>query len=168
MLAGTPFLTSAYLMVDSDHKQFTLWKSQQSKESNLVAIRPPTCNTPILAPTPQPFPSILAPPPPNVPKHPNSGKVSTGAIVGAIIGGLATIGLCVGAYFMRKRRRARHQQEKQRQEYEAQVEAMKDNAYSDNLNHLKPEMPSDKHPSLPAQEMPLERDTGYSIAPYEI
>lgn len=160
-------MTSAYLMVDNDHKQFTLWKSQQSKTSNLVPIGPPACNTPILAPTPQPVPSTLVLPPSNVPRPLKSANVLKGAIAGAILGGLATVGLCVGVFLMRKRRRTQHQQEKQRQENEARM-VTKDSVYSDNLNCFKPEMPSDKQPPLPPQEMPLERDTGYSVEPYEM
>lgn len=45
------------------------------------------------------------------------------------------------------------------------MEAIKDSVYSDNSTYLKPEMPSDRQPPL---EMPLERDTGYSVAPYEM
>lgn len=166
VLAGTPFLSSAYLMVDNDHEQFTLWKSQQSQTSNLIAIGPPACNSPIPTPTAQSLPSVLASPPAG---HHRSTGVPKGAIAGAVIGGLAIIGLCMGAFLMRKRRRTQHRQEQrqeqERQEYEARVEATKNSVYSDDPAYLKPEMPSDKQPP---QEMPLEQDTGYSIAPYEM
>lgn len=88
---GMPFLSSAYLMVDNDNQQFTLWASQQSQSSNLVELGPPACRPPVATstPTPNPPPSVLAPPPPS---SSNNGP-SKAAIAGGSIGGLATISL---------------------------------------------------------------------------
>lgn len=46
--------------------------------------------------------------------------------------------------------------------------ATKDGMYSENIAYMKPEMPGDKDLPPPPQEMPLEQDTGYSLAPYEM
>ena len=148
-------------MVDNDHKQFTLWKSQQSRESNLIPIGPPACNSPVLTPNSQPpFP---------LPDPSSHKSVPKGAIAGGVVGGLVAIALCIAALFLLKRNRHRHQvkgEEEQRRQAEAmQAEAAKNSLCSDNPTHWKPEMPSNMQPP---QEMPLEQDTGYDTAPYEL
>lgn len=152
-------------MVDHDNERFTMWQSQQSRESDLISIGPPACNTTIPEPPP---PASVAQLPPTVTPPSRPTQISKGAIAGAIIGGLATIGLCIGAFLLRKRRRARRLQENERQGFEARMAAQKDFMYSENLAYLKPEMPGDKQLPPPPQEMPLERDTGYRLAPYEM
>lgn len=162
---GMPFLSSAYLLANNDQQQFTLWQSKQSQTSNLIAIGPPACNTPIPTPTPKPLSSVLASPPPPSSKPQASRGAPKGAIAGAVIGGIAAAALCLGAFLLRRRRRAHRVQEAQRKEYEARTEAVKDSVYSDSSWTNKPEMPSDRQPP---QEMPLVQNTGYSVAPYEI
>lgn len=159
---GVPFLSSAYLMVDNDLQQFTLSQSQQSTTSNLVAIGPPACNTPAPSPTPKPLPSVLASP--NPASTPSSRRPK-GAIAGAVTGGLATIAICIGVFFIQKKRRAQHLAEIQTQEYGATAKVVKVPAYSDEPMYMKPELPSDRQPP---QEMPLDRDSGQNIAPYEM
>ncbi len=152
-LFGLPFLSSAYLIVDNDKQQFTLSQSQQSTTSNLVAIGPPACNTPAPSPTPNTLPSVLASPSPT-PK-PSSGSTPTGAIVGAVVGGVVILAVCVGVFFIRKKRRVGRFTEMQRQEYvEADEPVIKTS-----------ELASDR---LSPQEMPLDRDSGHGIPPYEM
>ncbi|CAF9938052.1 MAG: hypothetical protein ALECFALPRED_007489 [Alectoria fallacina] len=159
---GMPFLSSAYLMVDNDQQQFTLSRSQQSTTSNLVAIGPPACNSPAPSPTPQPLPSVLASPTPR--PRPSSGTPQ-GAIAGGVVGGLATIVLCIGVFFVRKKRRIERSAGIQKQEYGAMAEAAQSPTYSDNQVYAKSEMSSDRQPP---QELPLDRDSGQGIAPYEM
>ncbi|KAK3178707.1 hypothetical protein OEA41_000844 [Lepraria neglecta] len=156
---GMPFLSSAYLMVDNDNQQFTLWASQQSQSLNLVELGPPTCRPPVATstPTPNPLPSVLAPPPPS---GSNNGP-SKAAIAGGSIGGLAAISLCIGAFILRKRRRRRQQE----REKAAPAEPVIDSMYSDTSAYYKPEMPSDRQPP---QEMPLVPNPEYTLAPYEL
>lgn len=45
------------------------------------------------------------------------------------------------------------------------VETVKNPTYEDNQVYAKSEMPSDRQP---AQEMPLDRDSGQDVAPYEM
>ena len=156
---GMPFLSSAYLLVDNDNQQFTLWASQQSQTSNLVELGPPACRTPVPTATPQPLPSVLNPtPPPN----PNNGP-SKAAIAGGSIGGVAAIALILGAFLLRRRRRRR--QRERENENAARAEPVINSMYSDNSAYNKPEMPSDRQPP---QEMPLVQNPGYSLAPYEL
>ena len=157
---GMPFLSSAYLTVDNDNQQFTLWASQQSQSSNLVELGPPACRPPVATstPTPKPLPSVLAPPPPS---GSNNGP-SKAAIAGGSIGGLAAaICLCIGAFALQKRRRRRQQE----REKAAPAEPVIDSMYSDTSAFYKPEMPSDRQPP---QEMPLVPNPGYTLAPYEL
>ncbi|KAF6222241.1 hypothetical protein HO133_001327 [Letharia lupina] len=161
-LFGMPFLSSAYLMVDNDRRQFTLSQSQQSTTSNLVAIGPPACNTPAPSHTPQPLPSILASPTPT-PK--SSSGTPKGAIAGAVVGGLAIIAICIGVFFVQKKRRAQRLAGIQKQEYGAVAEAVKNPEYSDNQVCTTSEMSSHRQPP---QEMPLDRDSRKGIAPHEL
>ncbi|CAD6584213.1 MAG: hypothetical protein ASARMPRED_001632 [Alectoria sarmentosa] len=161
---GMPFLSSAYLMVDNDQQQFTLSQSQQSTTSNLVAIGPPACNNPAPSPTPLPLPSVLASP---TPKPKPSSGTPQGAIAGGVVGGLATIFICIGGFFVRKKRRTERSAGIQKQEYGAMAEAqaVQNPTYSDNQVYAKSEMPSDRQPP---QELPLDKDSGQGIAPYEM
>lgn len=161
---GTPFLSSAYLIVDNDHKQFTLWKSQQSQKSNLIPIGPPACTTPVLTPTPPPSTSPLASPSSN--PHSSHSGLSKGAIAGATVGGIAAVAICLCALSLLKSRRRRHLQEETRQrEEKARTDAMKTDVSTTNAAHWKPEMPSDKQPP---QEMPLGRIGGDRLELYEV
>ncbi|KAL9130316.1 MAG: hypothetical protein Q9175_007052 [Cornicularia normoerica] len=140
-------------MVNNDQQQFTLSQSQQSTTSNLVAIGPPACNTPAPSPTPQSLPSVLASP--TQTPRPSSGNPK-GVIAGAVIGGLATIAICIGVFFFQKKRRAERLAGTQKQDYGATAEADKNAPSSDNQLYMKPELPSDRQPP---QEMPLDKDS---------
>lgn len=43
IILGQVFLTSAYLFVDLDLKQFTLWRSNPTERENLIAVPGPSC-----------------------------------------------------------------------------------------------------------------------------
>ena len=153
---GTPFLSSAYLLVDNDHQQFTLWASQQSETSNLIELGPPACRPPVAPSVPTSTP--IAPPPPS---SSTGSRHSKAAIAGGVIGGLATTSLFCGAYLLYIRRRKRQQ----KREQALQAGPIIDATYSDTLAYNKAEMPSDKQPP---QELPLIRNPGYDFAPHEL
>ena len=97
-----PFLSSAYLIVDIDQQQFRLSRSQQSDTSYIVALGPSACNVPAPSTsTSQDLPSVLANSTSAL--NPTPGKSSSGipvgAIVGAVIGGLAVIAVSAGLFF---------------------------------------------------------------------
>lgn len=90
---------------------------------------------------------------PNVPK---------GAIAGATVGGFVTVALCLVAFVVQRRHRARRVEEGQNKAYES-----RENVSNDAPPYWKPEMPTDNQPQL-LHEMPLDQNTGYSLAPYEM
>ena len=160
---GQPFLSSAYLMVDNDKEQFTLWQSKPVTTSNIVAIGPPACSPPATtaaSPTPKPLSSVIAP---AVHLPPPAKSVPKGAIVGGVIGGIAAIALGLGAFFLQNKRRGQGRPALLQQDYAAKD--VYDPHYSDVSTMDKPEMPTDRQPPL---ELPLVKDPGYSVAPYEM
>ena len=153
---GMPFLSSAYLLVDNDNQQFTLWASQQSETSNLIELGPPACRPPV-APS-VPTSTATAPPPPPSSSLTDS-RPSRGAIAGGVIGGLAAILLFCSAYLLQRRRRKRQQNRQQT------LQGGFDATYSDNLAYNKAEMPSDQQPP---QELALVKSPGYDFVPHEL
>ena len=158
---GKPFLSSAYLFVDNDHQQFSLWQSKVTMETELVAVGPHNCTDapPITASSSTPE----VPGPPTVSVSPTSSTtVRTGAIAGGVVGGVAVIGLCFGAFYMLARRRKETLKASEEQEHAAWTQA----AMSESRSPYKSlEMSSDRQPP---QEMPTTQDPGYSLAPYEM
>ena len=153
---GMPFLSSAYLLVDNDNQQFTLWASQQSETSNLLELGPPACRTTVAPSVPTSTP--VAPPPPS---GFTGSSPSKAAIAGDVIGGLAATSLFCGAYLLQKRRRRRQHKRKQA----LQAGPVIDATYSDTLAYSKAEMPSDQQPP---QELPLVKSPGYALGPHEL
>ena len=156
---GRPFLTSAYLLVDNDHQQFTLWASQQSETSDLVEMGPPACR-PQVAPSVPTSTPVAAPPPVAAPSSAGNGH-SKAAIAGGIIGGLAAISLFCGAYLVQKRRRRRQQEREQALQTRPAIDATS----SDILAYNKAEMPSDRQPP---QELPPVKSPGYVPVAHEL
>ena len=100
-LLGRTFLTSAYLYVNYDQSEFTLWQGNPTTDQNLVAVGSgPSCpTTPVTPTTSGNSSSSLSP-------LPNSG-IPTGAIIGGACGGAAVLGILIGAAFY-FRRGSRH------------------------------------------------------------
>ena len=106
-LLGRTFLTSAYLFVDVDHSQFTLWQANATREQNIIAVGPSaTCigNSCTATTSATPLEMPLATPPAN-----DSPKIGT--IVGAVIGGVTGLALMVMVALLFWRRRKRASQE---------------------------------------------------------
>ena len=152
-------------MVDNDLNQFTLWRSQQSPQSNPIPVRPSACTTPILSSTAQPPPLVTPGFPPATSSNESASSTPKGTIAGSVIGGLAAIAFLFCAWSLQRHRKRRLLQNEQGQATMKEAAPMTISAYSDNNVYAKPEMPSSRQPP---QEMPLERDTGYDVEPYEM
>ncbi|KAL9631998.1 MAG: hypothetical protein Q9164_005580 [Protoblastenia rupestris] len=154
---GKAFLSSAYLFVDYDQDQFTLWKSIATTDTRLVPVGPPSCRSSAAVSTQGT--SDLAAPAPLSPSSSSSDKgVPTGGIAGGVVGGVAALALGFAAFYLLGRRKR-----KQRQALEEAQEAakMKDADGS----YYKAEMPTDRQPP---QELPLIADPRYGVGPYEL
>ncbi|KAK4698137.1 hypothetical protein P7C71_g12, partial [Lecanoromycetidae sp. Uapishka_2] len=152
LVLGLPFFTSAYMLVDNDNEEVTLWQAQASTAQDLVAVGTPDCTpTPSASPTPSPSPSSVL--------HSAVARatVSGGAIAGAAIGGLIGIAIVVGAFLLVKQRQKKAKNEMDRDPGSSSPEPL--------TSYGKPELASDQ---IPPQEMPLVRNTGYRLAPYEL
>ena len=159
---GKPLMSSAYLFVDNDNEQFTVWKSKAGTDTRLVAVGPSTCSPspPVSTSTVSPEPVPPAPSP--SPSPVSDGRASTGAIAGGVVGGLAALALSFIALYILARRRRKRRQALEQEEEAAKSEELK-KATGD--SYFKPEMPSDRQPP---QEMPLTSDPRYGLAPYEL
>ena len=158
---GKPFLSSAYLVMDNHHRQFSFWQGRAMTDANLVAVRPTTCSptSPTSTATPTPAPPVV---PAIIPSPAGCTVVPKDTITDGAVGGLAIIGLCFVAFYVLARRRQQHSQALEGEEYVARIKEWKresDNSYD------KPEMPSDRKPM---QEMPLIRVPAYALALCEI
>lgn len=157
---GLPFFMSAYILVDEDHGQFTLWKSAPKPIQKLVGIGTLTCDSLISATTTQPSPLTAQASPSS------AGSASKGVIFGAVAGGLAGLASFLGMLFLLRRRRAQHRQARQK-EKTVEDEAANGQSSDDPSNspYYKSELPSD---TQPPQEHPLVRDLEYTASPYEM
>ena len=165
-LLGQTFLTSAYLLVDNDHSQFTLWRSNATTNQNLVAIGPSSCvSSTSVVPSPViSTPSLASP----TSSSGNSGEpsrpVSKGAIAGGVVGGLALVAFAAVAIIFVFRRRATRVQEQISSSEGPDGKYPQGHEYRDAFNHGA-EMASNENP---AQEMPLTTDQDYILSPYEM
>lgn len=156
LVMGSPFFTSAYMLVDNDNEEITLWQAQATTDQNLVAVGTPDCT-----PTPTPSPSTSSTPSttPTSILHSAVARatISNEAIAGAIIGGLIGVAIVVGAFLLIRRRHRKNP-----------TKIIKDHipdSPDPPPSYTKPELASDLVPPL---EMPLIQHTGYMIAPYEL
>ena len=159
LVLGLPFFTSAYMMVDHDREQFTLWQSRATTMQDIVPASAFNCsNSSTTTTTPSSLPSASSnSSESSTPAQPSS--VSKGIIAGAVVGGLAGLALLLlGLYFLLKRNRTQAQKN-------TDIKDAKRSSRPTSLILYKPELPSDSHPP---QEMALVPDPGFSIAPYEI
>lgn len=116
-LLGQTFLSSAYMMVNYDTNQFTLWQANATEMQDLVAIAPSsTCkpsNSPqtivnqTAAASGAPSTQATANPPAGAPPPTSTKSLSIGIIAGAACGGLALIvfSLLAGLFIHRARKR---------------------------------------------------------------
>ena len=142
---GRPFLSSIYLFVDNDSQTFALWEAQPNMTQDLVSVGLPVCSSLAASPSLPTVPSTI----------PSYGP-SKGAIAGASVGGLFAIVTIIGAIILLVRTHRRKQ---------GQQSQANDGDQRSSRWWAKAEMASDQHPPL---EMPVSRDPGYSLAPYEL
>ncbi len=154
LVLGLPFFTSAYMLVDNDKEEITLWQAQASKAQDLVAVGTPDCRPSVSAsasvPTNSPT-SIL---------HPGVARatISNGAIAGASVGGLLGIVTVFAAFLLLRRRSNRRRTAEP-------IKNLTSDLPSPPAEYAKPELASDQ---IPPQEMPLVQHTRYDLAPYEL
>lgn len=155
---GKPFLTSAYLFVNSDRGEFTLWASQPNTTQNIVAVGPPVCSS-----TPSSQPALPAPT--SLATSGAKEKAPTGAIAGAVVGGLAGTALIIGALLFLARRRRNKRRQQEAQDAPPRDSSLAGSGQRSSRWGEKAEMSTDTHPPL---EMPSTRDPGYATPPYEM
>ncbi|KAL8876442.1 MAG: hypothetical protein Q9198_005363, partial [Flavoplaca austrocitrina] len=160
-LLGRPFFSSAYVLVDQEHKEFTVWQGNPTAtEKKLVPIGP-TC-TPSIVPTGlAPDSTSSAAAAPQTPETSDGQNIGTGPIAGIVIGclaGLTIVALLLHRYFRHHQRRPSQPQPP------AIQEKNNDNRVSSYIA-FKPEMPTDRQPP---QEMPIEQNQPYVVGPYEM
>ncbi len=172
-ILGRAFLSSAYLMVDADHEQFTLARVNATSAQQIVPIAPPACQSPKSIATPIPTtstassttgPANVSSTPP-VPAGTHQG-VSTGVVAGAAVGGAAFVALCFGVLLLLRRRRRTHQQQLAQIESEKRHPPITTSSQAE-FGMIKAEMPSD-YTHQPPAEMPSQRHSPYQLAPYEM
>ena len=108
-ILGQTFLTSAYMMVNYDTNQLTLWQANTTEDENLVAVSPSsTCkpaNSPQTAATSSGATSQATPKQDTQPQHTG---LSAGAIAGAAIGGvMAVMLITLACLYLRRARKQR-------------------------------------------------------------
>ncbi|KAL8952958.1 MAG: hypothetical protein Q9222_001177 [Ikaeria aurantiellina] len=156
-LLGRAFLSSAYLHVDNDNKQFTLWSADPTAtQQNLVRVGPANC-TSTSSPSAQPNPASKSTP--TSAKDNSDNSISKGGIAGVAIGIFAVI-LIAGLLLIRWRHRRRS-----RTPIESTPGSDKSDPEMSSYLNLKPEMPSDRQPP---QELPPGQNQSYSFAPHEM
>lgn len=155
---GRNFLSAAYLMVDNDQQQFTLWQGQPSVSQDLRVAGPPTCSSSSV-PTPS-----ASKPTTNISEAvplPSNGSLSKGAIAGVLIAALSIVATCFGIGYLLARKRS----QKQRREV---VDINKHSSMHPDSSpplNFKAELPSDQQPP---QEIPSGKGAGDDIPPYEM
>ncbi|KAL9018876.1 MAG: hypothetical protein Q9185_003847 [Variospora sp. 1 TL-2023] len=156
-LLGVPFLSSAYLLVDQDHEEFTLWNYDPTlTEKRLVPIGP-NCSGG--------FGGVASSATTDSVPEASSGSrsLSAGSIVGIVLGSLAALVVIFVLPFLYYRRR-------KRLSHEAAPAA---DSNSDGGGNPQVSSSLGFKPELHAQEpfrseLPVERDTGYTLQPYEM
>ena len=165
-ILGRAFLTSAYLLVDNDRRQFSLWRSNATTNQNLVAIGPSSCvSSPSVVSSPVISTASSAPPTAssgNSVEPSRSG--SKGAIAGGVVGGLALVAFAAVAIIFVSRRRATRVQQQISSSEGPDGKYSQGQEHRDVFNHGA-EMASNEDP---VQEMPLTQNQDYTLSPYEM
>ncbi len=106
---GRQFLTAAYLMVNQDANEFTLWEANPTSSVDLVAVDTNNDVVDTACPTASGAASTTTSSVPGPTTTTNtSSKISSGAIVGAAVGGIAVVAALAGFLIwllVRRRRR---------------------------------------------------------------
>ena len=161
-LFGGPFLSAAYFFVNYDQNEFSLWQSKATTNTDLLPVGPPTCKPDAPKETPHSTSALGAAPPSASPTKADEPRKTnpTAAVAGGVVGGVAAIA-CVSLALLLYRRR-KHQQQQN-----APILDSQDSMYKQPPEYLysKAEMPTDR---LPPQEMPLEQNPPYNLAPHEM
>ena len=177
-LLGRAFLSSAYMFVDNEKKEFTLWSSVPNTTSDVVALGLQTCETSLTpsagAPTStdptnssiwstsqtlNPTSSSVPTAPSSPPSRPFSSRNKNRkiVIVGATVGAVAGFSLCSWAIYAFIRRSKLCKQpdhvDQQQRNFNPQIQPQSNTS------------PSHNSTTTP-QEMPLEQNPG--ISPYEV
>ena len=142
--------------MDNDHERFTLWQSNATTESNIVAVGSPDCNPAA------PSATSSATAAPATTTGPRSGKdANKDAIVGGVVGGSAALAVGMGVVYLlirRKRHQRRALEETEKAEHEPSNQSF-------DPSWFKAELATDQQPP---HEMALDRDPGYRLPPYEL
>ena len=164
-LFGGPFLSAAYFFVDYDQKQFSLWQSKPTVDTDLVRVgsSPPTCKADPSKVSTQPAAASNSPPPPFTSAKAAEPKKTnlTAAVVGGVVGSLVAVACASLALFLLRRRRRQQEQNALGLDADNKDPMYKQQEYL----YSKAEMPTDR---MPPQEMPLEQNPPYNLAPHEM
>ncbi|KAI1204968.1 acid protease [Annulohypoxylon truncatum] len=158
---GRQFLSAAYVMVNQDTRQFSLWAANPVSGEDLVAVDvnnvditticESNASTIISSSSPTPTPS------PEKTSHSSPGKIA-GAVVGSI-GGLAILGVI--AFWIIKKREASSEVSEQNEVIQPYVENERSQPFS---AESKSELPDNSF-LVPVE---LEHPTHRSLPPYEL
>ena len=151
---GRPFFNSAYMMVENDQRQITLWLASSNESLDLRAVGPAKCvssNAP--SPTARTSDSAAA-------SQISASGLSKGAISGVFVSVAVIIfaRFSVGYFFARRQSKLQNDAEKDDTGKRSSLD-------SDPPLHFKPELPSDREPP---QETPQGKIAGDTISPYEM
>ncbi|KAL8963674.1 MAG: hypothetical protein Q9193_000094 [Seirophora villosa] len=150
---GRPFLSSAYLLVDQEQEEFTIWNyDPTSTDRKLVPIGADCSGGSDSAASSATTDSV----PPQSGASSDSKTMSTGSIAGAVVGslvGLALITFLIFRYYRRHQRLSHHG-----------TSVEKDPRVSV-FHGYKAELQAENH--APG-ELPLEQDPPFSLQPYEM
>ena len=157
---GRTFLTGAYLMVDADKQQFTIWKGQTSFEQKLIAHGPSLC--PDAASISSPTSALAS----SSSFSKGSGlTISKSAIAGTSVVLFSVLAAGIGAvYFLvRKGKKAQARQNDDKDTINGKHASLE----SDDSPFQKSELAADRD-HQPPQEMSTGRHTSAALAPYEM
>lgn len=147
---GRPFLSSAYLLVDQDQEEFTIWNyDETSTDKKLVPIGADCSGGSASSAT-------TASVPPQSGASSYSKTMSTGSIAGAVVGSLVGLALIIFLIFRYYRRHQRLSHHGQSVEQDPRVSV---------FHGYKAELQAENRAP---QELPLEQDPPSSLQPYEM
>ncbi|KAL9007353.1 MAG: hypothetical protein Q9173_007351, partial [Seirophora scorigena] len=145
-LLGHPFLSSAYLFVNYTENKLMLWKTNlTADEPDIPTVDSGSC------------PSAGSPVPPPEAARETLSTAATASIVVSVAFAFLLVAMSVIAY--------RHYRRPPPSSDPKPIKEQEDSQVPSHLHYSKPGLATDTHSPL---EMPLERNSGYSLAPYEL